>query len=112
MQNLTSPEQLVREIVAVNHAWKMAAACYGADTPLAISSRELKSRLQVRLLREYSGVVYLELDSEVEPGVEPLYGLKLRQPLSGYRDAAHIPCRVARELLSEEEIEKHLMKTV
>ena len=45
----TSVEQLVREIVAVNHAWKAARELFGDDSPLSTSTRDLKTCLQVRL---------------------------------------------------------------
>ncbi|MEH2349026.1 MAG: hypothetical protein V7K55_13630 [Nostoc sp.] len=38
-----SVEKLVNEIVAVNHAWKVARELFGEDSPLSISSRDLKT---------------------------------------------------------------------
>ncbi|WP_199245187.1 hypothetical protein [[Phormidium] sp. ETS-05] len=97
--------QLVREIDAVNHAWKVAAE-FGDIPQLAESLKEMKSRLQVRLLRQYAPTqVYLELDEETESS-EPLYDLRLREPVGGRTDAAHLPVRVAKEILSPEEIER------
>ncbi|GAB4301235.1 MAG: hypothetical protein Fur0025_41320 [Oscillatoriaceae cyanobacterium] len=96
--------QLVSEIDAVNHASKVADQ-FGDIPQLAESLKEMKSRLQVRLLRQYADRVYLELDEETESS-EPLYGLRLREPVGGRTDAAHLPLRVAKEILSPEEIEK------
>ena len=97
--------QLVREIDAVNHAWKVAAE-FGDIPQLAESLKEMKSRLQVRLLRLHApDRVYLELDEETESS-EPLYDLRLREPVAGRTDAAHLPVRVANEILSPEEIEQ------
>lgn len=60
----TSVEQLVREIVAVNHAWKAARELFGDDSALSTSTRDLKTCLQVRLLREHApDQVYLVKDS-------------------------------------------------
>ncbi|HEY9695177.1 MAG TPA: hypothetical protein V6D15_23490 [Oculatellaceae cyanobacterium] len=111
-----SIEQLVAEIVAVNHAWKEARDLFGKASPLAISLREIKTRLQMRLLRSYAPEqVYLELDTKVEQvngeldpeaeAGEPLYGLLLRKPINGRRNAEHLPVRVANEVLSESELQ-------
>ncbi|MEH2078162.1 MAG: hypothetical protein V7K57_27835 [Nostoc sp.] len=40
-----SVEKLVNEIVAVNHAWKVARELFGEDSPLSISSQDLKTCL-------------------------------------------------------------------
>ncbi|MDJ0575478.1 MAG: hypothetical protein QNJ65_09975 [Xenococcaceae cyanobacterium MO_234.B1] len=60
-----SIEQLVTEIIAVNHAWKEAKDLFDRpNTPLANSLRDLKARLQVRLLRSYApDQVYLIVDT-------------------------------------------------
>lgn len=104
-----SIEQLVREIVAVNHAWKEAEELFeDPNSPLAKSLRDLKTRLQVRLLRNYAPErVYLVKDTEAE-NKEPLYGLRLAEPIGSWRDAAHMPVRVAQENLSTEEIEYYM----
>ncbi|MCT7958977.1 hypothetical protein [Laspinema palackyanum] len=100
-----SPEQLIDEIHAVNHAWKVAES-FGDIPQLAKSLQEMKTRLQVRLLRQYApDRVYLALDTET-PSDEPLYGLRLREPIAGYTDAAHLPVRVAQDHLSHELIER------
>jgi len=102
-----SIEQLVKEIVAVNHAWKEAKALFeDPDSGLAKSLRNLKTRLQVRLLRKYAPQqVYLLKDPTADAS-DPLYGLSLVQPIAGHTDAAHLPIRVAQEHLSEAEIER------
>jgi hypothetical protein len=103
-----SCEQLVREIVAVNHAWKEAKDMFAdSASPLANSLRTLKSRLQIRLLRKYAPErVYLREDLDADAS-EDVYGLCLVEPIDGYTDAAHLPIRVAREFLSMEEIVKY-----
>jgi hypothetical protein len=95
---------LVREIVAVNHAWKQAQDLFEDGSPLTISLRELKGRLQVRLLRYYFPDVFLELDPEASG--EPLYSLRLNRSVGNLKDAAHLPVRKAKEFLSQEEIKK------
>ncbi|MDJ0533932.1 MAG: hypothetical protein QNJ70_15825 [Xenococcaceae cyanobacterium MO_207.B15] len=101
-----SLEQLVTEIVAVNHAWKEAKQLFGHNSNLAISLREIKSNLQVRLLRNYAPEkVYLMEDKEADTE-ESLYGLLLVNPIKSYKDAAHLPIRVAIEKLSIQEREK------
>lgn len=98
-------EQLIDEIHAVNHAWKVALD-FGDIPALAESLKEMKTRLQVRLLRQYApDRVYLALDTETA-SEEPLYGLRLREPIAGHTDAAHLPVRVAKDHLSPELIER------
>ncbi len=104
-----SIEQLVLEIIAVNHAWKEAKDLLNLpDNPLANSLRDLKARLQVRLLRSYAPeLVYLmthpDLDRDYD---EPLYGLRLAKSVNGRQDAAHMPIRIAQENLSVQELEQ------
>ncbi len=93
-----SIEQLITEIIAVNRAWKEAKDLFNdSNLPLANSLRELKARLQVRLLRSYAPEnVYLMIDKNVNSDYdEPLYGLQLVTSVNGRRDAAHIPIRVS-----------------
>ncbi|WP_027404426.1 hypothetical protein [Aphanizomenon flos-aquae] len=98
-------EKLVREIVAVNHAWKVASELFGENSSLSRSSRDLKTALQVRLLRNYAPEqVYLVVDREAED--EELYSLKLREPIDKHLYAEHLPVRVAQEVLSADEIKK------
>lgn len=112
-----SLEQLVAEIVAINHAWKEARLMVGNSAGLTVSLRNLKTRSQVRLLRYYAPEkVYLKIDEQaLEPSLEvdndaetgePLYGLILRKPVNGATDAAHLPVRVAQDVLSESEIKR------
>jgi len=106
---LTSDE-LVREIIAINQAWKLTreSETYGPSSPMAREFRNLKSRLQVRLLRQYPQLVYLEIDDMQEEEGEPLFGVRLRRKIWGRSDAAHLPCRVAEELLEPSELENFL----
>lgn len=104
-----SLEQLVLEIIAVNHAWKETQNLFGrADNHLANSLRDLKALLQVRLLRSYAPeLVYLMTDIDPDQDYdEPLYGLQLVKSVNGRRDAAHMPIRVAEENLSAQELQQ------
>jgi len=104
-----SIEQLVDEIIAVNHAWKEAQNLFDrTDNYLANSLRDLKSRLQVRLLRSYAPeLVYLITDNNTDSDLdEPLYGLQLIKSVNGRKDAAHMPVRVAKGHLSEKELQQ------
>ena len=104
-----SIEQLVNEIIAVNHAWKEAQDLFDrADNYLANSLRDLKARLQVRLLRSYAPeLVYLITDNNTDSDLgEPLYGLRLVKSVNGRQDAAHMPIRVAEENLSAKELQQ------
>ncbi|MBE9047156.1 hypothetical protein IQ255_22605 [Pleurocapsales cyanobacterium LEGE 10410] len=104
----SSVEQLVTEIIAVNHAWKEAQDLFDrADNHLANSLRDLKARLQVRLLRSYAPeLVYLTIDTDSDRDYdEPLYGLRLVKSVNGRQDAAHMPIRIAKENLSAAELQ-------
>ena len=73
-----SLRELVTQIKAINSGWKVASDLFGDNSPLSTSSRDLKSCLQVRLLRSYAPhEVYLTIDNQAEG--EPLYGLRLRE---------------------------------
>ncbi|MEH2283775.1 MAG: hypothetical protein V7K90_21025 [Nostoc sp.] len=100
-----SVEKLVNEIVAVNHAWKVARELFGQDSPLSISSRDLKTCLQVRLLRSYAPEkVYLIEDKKSEG--EPVYSLCLREPIGDRLYAEHLPMRIAEEVLTDKELKQ------
>ncbi|WP_414564691.1 MULTISPECIES: hypothetical protein [unclassified Anabaena] len=104
-----SVETLVKEIVAINHAWKVAGELFGNNSPLSISSRDLKTCLQVRLLRNYAPKkVYLIEDTEVEG--EPLYSLCLREPIGNRLYAEHLPMRTAEKVLTDQELAKFKQK--
>jgi hypothetical protein len=96
-------DQLVQEIVAINQAWKVSEEL---SANLGNSLKDLKNRLQVRLLRSYAPQkVCLELDTTTE-SEEPLYGLRLLHPIDNRCYAEHLPVRVAEELLSSEELQQ------
>lgn len=104
-----SLRKLVTQIKAINHAWKVAGDLYGNDSPLSTSSQDLKSCLQVRLLRSYAPHdVYLAIDNKAED--EELYGLILRESIGYWENADHIPMRVAKKILLPEEINKFSQK--
>ncbi|NCO75548.1 MAG: hypothetical protein GW795_09990 [Cyanobacteria bacterium] len=113
LQTLLTPpfESLVKEIHAVNHSWKLAAdEIFNNEHFLAKSLRDLKVRLQVKLLRNYApNFVYLIEDKEIV-SEEVLYSLQLISNVDNYQDAAHLPIRVAKEVLSLEEINKFSKK--
>jgi hypothetical protein len=109
METITpSFETLVKEIATINHAWKTAIALFESGSPLANSLRDLKTRKQVRLLRTYApDLVYLKKDTQTE-AEEDLYGLELVRKVESYQDAAHLPVRVAQEVLSQAELHKFI----
>lgn len=99
-------KELVSEIHAINHSWKLSKETFGDDYSLTISLRNLKTRLQVRLLRNYSPHdVYLTIDHEIESS-EPTYSLNLINRTNNYQNAAHLPVRVAKEMLMASELKK------
>lgn len=103
-----SIEQLVAEIVALNHAWKEACELFDdrQNAPLAQSLRDLKTCKQIRILRSYAplGKVYLALDDRLSD--EPLYSLHLREPIDTRWNAEHLPVRVTEEYLSSIELDR------
>lgn len=102
--NQETLEDLLIKIHRVNHSWKLAQKITENEHILAQSLRNLKIRLQIKLLRNYApDYVFLQLDENIM-FVEPIYGLKLNFPVNGYHDAAHFPVRVAHQLLSDSEI--------
>ncbi|MDR9404797.1 MAG: hypothetical protein RI580_15320 [Halothece sp. Uz-M2-17] len=110
MELKPSLETLVTKITSVNHAWKQVSEqLLDHNAGLAISLRDLKSSLQLRLLRNYPQQVYLVLDEETE-NEEPLYSVHLRDPINGHWNAAHLPVRVAEELLTEQELTQFIQK--
>ncbi|WP_330203833.1 hypothetical protein [Cyanobacterium sp. Dongsha4] len=103
-----SLSNLVNEIHAVNYSWKLAIEMFDNNYGLAQSLRDLKVRLQIRLLRSYAPeFVHLQIDQETE-SEEALYSLKLSSPLNGYSDAAHLPIRVAEKILCPSELNQFL----
>ncbi len=75
---------------------------------MSTSARDLKTCLQVRLLQSYAPTrVYLALDKEANAS-EPLYGLLLREPIGDWRDADHLPVRLAKEVLAEKELQQFI----
>ena len=105
MEISNSLEQLVKEIIAVNHAWKLACDLFEQTSPLATTLRDLKTCKQVRLLQTYGTTqVYLAIDPESSS--EPLYSVRLRHSIGDRTDAEHIPIRVAQENLSSAELNR------
>ncbi len=101
----SSLEELVAEIVAVNHAWKLACDLFEQTSPLATSLRDLKTCKQIRLLQTYGKTrVYLTIDPEASN--EPLYSVRLRQSIGDRTNAEHLPVRVAQEILSPVELDR------
>ena len=103
-----SIEQLVAEIVALNHAWKEACELFDEreNSPLSQSLRDLKTCKQIRLLHSYAplGKVYLALDDQLSD--EPLYSLLLQESIDNRWNVEHLPVRVAEEYLSSAELER------
>jgi hypothetical protein len=114
MLQTPSLTELVKEIIAVNQAWKLACDMGECSTAIAHSLADLKNRLQVRLLRTYAPEkVYLQIDTSSDSApTEQLYGLMLRQPIKNYWNAAHLPVRVAQQLMSPQELQKFIISEV
>lgn len=97
-------ETLVTKIMAINQAWKQASEeLLDSHAGLATSLRDLKSSLQIQLLRNYPQQVYLVPDENPE-NEEALYSLRLREPIGEHWNAAHLPVRVAEKMLTTNEL--------
>jgi hypothetical protein len=97
---LDNYKQLITEIDAINQAWHAMQELLTKESPITTSLRDIKGRLQLRLLREFSDRVYLAPDP-THPSEEPLYSVKLRIPVTinvegkakKVDDAKHLPER-------------------
>ncbi|MDY6940124.1 MAG: hypothetical protein SWY16_21020 [Cyanobacteriota bacterium] len=106
LQLLASFEQLVRDIITIDKAWKVACEMGTSNSQIATSMKNIRTRWQVRLLRLYApDLVYLQLEADARSD-EDLYELLLREPVNSCEHATHISVRVARSMLSIEEITK------
>jgi len=104
MKSLPNIVTLITDINAINQAWKEASdVLLEPNAGLATSLRDLKNSLQIRLLRNYPEQVYLVPDDDIE-SEEPVYSLCLREPVGEHWNAAHIPVRVAEEMLTADEL--------
>ncbi|MFW6316290.1 MAG: hypothetical protein ACOC1Z_04205 [Cyanobacteriota bacterium] len=111
MELKPSLETLVTEINTINRVWKQSSeVLLDSNSGLSTSLRDLKSTLQVRLLRNYPQQVYLIPDDETE-SEEPLYSVRLREPIANFWNAAHLPVRVAEEMLTPEELTQFTEKS-
>ena len=99
-------ESYVREIIALNRSWKKVRALFGNDSSLAISLRELKTLMQVRLLWDYGseGSVSLTLDHDAQG--EAVYGILIHDTSVSRKFAEHIPVRVVQQHFADSELEK------
>lgn len=103
MVSFSSVSNLVRRIHTINQGWKVARERFGADDALARSLRDLKSRLQVRLLRHPDADVRIEHDADFES--EIIYSIRVSDAANTLSsDAAHIPHRVLAQHLSTTEM--------
>jgi hypothetical protein len=116
---LDNYKQLITEIDAINQAWHSMQALLTNESPITTSLRDIKGRLQLRLLREFSDRVHLEIDPTSES--EPLYSVKLQSPVSinidgntkKFNDAKHLPERkvkywLEKGLVTESELQTWL----
>ncbi len=93
-------KQLITEIDAINQAWHAMQDLLTKESQITTSLRDIKDRLQLRLLREFSDRVYLVPDP-THSSEEPLYSVKLRIPVTisvdgnakKFDDAKHLPER-------------------
>lgn len=94
-------QQIVKEIDAINYAWHSMRDLLTDTSPITTSLRDIKGRLQLRLLREFTDRVYLVPDYS-DPLSEPLYSVRLRilVTLDGNArkldDAKHLPVRMVK----------------
>lgn len=102
-------DEIVRLIIATNHAWKRQRDLWGAESSAAKILQGRKSSLQTWLLTNFSNDCYLVLDTDNDEG-EPLFSVRLVKPLllngALRKDAEHLPVRLAQELLTDEQIKQ------
>jgi hypothetical protein len=114
--------QLVTEINAINHAWHDMQDLLSNESPMTTSLRDIKGRLQLRLLRQFSDRVYLTPHSFNSSG-EELYSVKLKLPVTvkfdgetkKLTDAMHLPKRKVKNwletgLVTESELQGWLVE--
>ena len=87
-ENCESYERLVRDIRLINHMWHSLDTLENCDA-LREELRALKDLRQLHLIREHSDKIKLEISTN-KPG---MYLINLRVPVSGHKDAAHIPIK-------------------
>lgn len=105
--NLDSYNQLLTEIVAINPAWHAMQNLLTNESEVTKSLRDLKGRLQLRLLRKFPDRVYLTIDTEARG--EPQYSVRLKSPeiinIDGKQErlenAMHLPVRKVGEWLKK-----------
>lgn len=102
---------LIERVHLANRSWKLAQERLGGDAPLSQALRDLKSSLQVQLLRAFPEQVWLSEDHDT-PSDEPLLSVRVADALygalGGRTDGDHIPLRVAADLLTDKEMEVFL----
>lgn len=120
-------KQIIRKIVAYNNCWHSLRDTFNIEKESRLNDekinqiydknlkilRNLKARLQVKLLRKGSGIAYLVKESEenmLKFGYqEPLYSVKLAKKLliddQIRTDACHIPVRLINKMLTQQELQ-------
>lgn len=103
-------DELLEQIVSVNHAWKLSREEFGNQFPATKSFMHTKSSLQATLLREFSSESYLVYADDNDQHDEPLFSVRLTNPVvirsTIKKDAEHLPVRVAQTLFTEAELQK------
>ena len=114
-------ENLVERIITANRAWKVAKANIDkannekekvSSEKIAERLKMLKSNWQASLIRSYPHQVWLEFDIDNEHS-EVLYsvrfGSKFQLSDSSWKhDAEHLPERIAKNILTPQELEQAL----
>ncbi|WP_206191642.1 hypothetical protein [Shewanella bicestrii] len=105
-------DELVNQIICINHAWKLSKEEFGNDFVATKSLRDTKASLQATLLREFPTDSYLMMASDSAEHDEAMYSVRLKSPVvigSAIRtDAEHLPQRIAHDILTEQELYKLL----
>ena len=107
-------DEQVRQIIALNHAWKRQREIHPPNDPIPMMLQARKASMQVELLRRFPGDAYLRHADDDAEHTEALYSVRLKRPLplNGVirEDAEHLPVRIAESLLSDLELEKFLKR--
>ncbi len=105
-------DELLNQIISINHAWKLSREEFGKDFCATRSFRETKSSLQATILREFPDEVYLVEATDSEDHDEPMYSVRFRSSIIvngvARQDAEHLPQRIAEDIFFAEEISQFL----
>ncbi|WP_163931382.1 hypothetical protein [Paraferrimonas sp. SM1919] len=107
-------KDLINEIIAINHAWKLSKDRFGDAFPATKSLRDSKSLMQAHLLRDFPNDSFLKVATDNNEHADELFSVRLKTPIKignlTRSDAEHLPVRIAKEIFLQHELEKFLTR--